>query len=541
LKFRTVFVALCIALLTASFVTAQDNPSVLTYSGSLNRRHPSDRYTFDMTAGQSVLITGNATSDSLDPSLQLTDPKGNLVAQNDDRNPDSVNAALGYTADTGGTYTITISRYRGDANSGSYELTITVGDASVLAPLSDLTTFGLSGSVKQIETKHFRIHYTLSGVDATTDAFASDVADTMETVRLVEIDQLGWPAPILDPSQGKDARVDVFLTDLLDDDGTGTLGITTPGGVYGDNPNTPEHEKYGSFSTIRLDNDFAEGADRYKIVPHTLMQAVAAHEFHHVIEGSYDALEEFTWYFEATATWMETLVFPKNPDPARFVEYNYKYPELCFGTENDPNGSLMYGDWMFIQSLADQYGSKVIQKLWTNIAQYDGWAALEHTLADYGETIPQAIARYRVQNLVRDYKFGTYFGNAKVFLENNIRDTGRWTFTGNGIEELGANYYNFLLPAGSYKITLTDDQNRLDLWAVGVSGKKADAYHIGREGNISTTDYEHMYLIVFDPAYHHDVNDCTYVDYAIEVSAAKGASVQLDHTWNARYFSPPTR
>ena len=511
-----------------------------TYTGRLNRRHPSDTYTFNMQAGQSVLLLAEVTSGVLDPNLKLTNPDDVLVGQNDDRNSTSSDSVLGYTAETDGTYSVTVGRYDGQSNFGSYQLTITVGDESVFAPLAELTALDLSGPAKLIDTAHFRIHYTLRGSDAATEDFAAQVADTMEIVWSEEIDRMGWPVPPNDGLIGGDARMDVYLTDMLDSDGNGPLGATRLGYVFGDNPNTPEHELTAAYTTVLLENDFAEMADTDKNTPVNLMRATAAHEFNHTIQAGMDALEPFNWYWEATATWMETAVFPKNQAAVFYVDQNYLYPEICFGTREDPYRLLMYGDWMFIQSLVDQHGAKVVQALWDNIVQYDGWAALEHTLAEYDDTVSQALARYHIQNLLRDYKFGTFFGNAKVFLENDIKDTGRWTFSGSGVEELGANYYNLNLSEGQYNVSLVDDNNRLELWAIGVRGKEADSFHLDRSGNISTSGYDHMYVMVFDPHYKADLYSCSYGNYAIHVNVTKGrVMTPLDHTWNARYFSPP--
>jgi hypothetical protein len=520
---------------------AQDNSNITTYTGTLNRRHPSYTYTFDLQAGESVLLLAETTSGALDPNLKLNNPQDVLIGQNDNRSATSTDAVLGYTAENTGTYSVTVSRYNGQSNFGDYQLTITIGDKSVLDPLADLTAIDLSGPIKIIDTTHFRIHYTLRGSDKTTEDFASEIADTMEVVWSVEIDKMGWPAPPNDDFLGGDSRLDVYISDMLDSDGSGPLGATELGFVFGDNPNTPTHELTATSSTIFLENDFAEMADNDKNTPENLMRATAAHEFHHTIQAGMDGLEPFNWYWEATATWMETAVFPKNQAAVYYVDQNYLYPEICFGTREDPYRLLMYGDWMFIQSLVDQHGSKVVQKLWSNITLYDGWAALDHTLAEYGDTIAQALARYHVQNLLRDYKFGTYFGNAKVFLENDIQDTGRWTYSGSGIEELGANYYNLRLSDGEYNVSLIEDNNRLELWAIGVRGKEADAFHLNREGNISTSGYDHMYVMVFDPHYKTDLTDCSYDDYAIRVSATRDSALTpVDHTWNARYFSPPS-
>jgi hypothetical protein len=44
--------------------------------------------------------------------------------------------------------------------------------------------------------------------------------------------------------------------------------------------------------------------------------------------------------------------------------------------------------------------------------------------------------------------------------------------------------------------------------------------------------------MVFNPSYHEDLNDCSYSDYAIQVTSSKEAAAEVEQTWNARYFSP---
>ena len=52
----------------------------------------------------------------------------------------------------------------------------------------------LSGTPMAINTTHFKIHYTLSGADATTQAWADAIAGYAEEV-YSEIDAQGWRTP----------------------------------------------------------------------------------------------------------------------------------------------------------------------------------------------------------------------------------------------------------------------------------------------------------------------------------------------------------
>lgn len=519
----------------AGLVAAQDD----YYSGKLGSSNPSDDYRFILQAGESVLITAEAVSGDLDTVVKLVDPSGAIVGENDDQNDDSLDSALGFTASVEGTYVLTVSRYDGVNNGGDYRLHIAVGDDTVLEPLIELTTLRLSGPQELINTEHFRIHYTLRGDDATTVEYAQAVADTMEEVWHVQIEELGWPAPISDGSMGGSSQIDVYLTNLLGS-GSGAMGVSRPGDLYGDNPATVAIEEYASYGLMELDNDFVE-IEGKEYDPIKLMRTTAAHEFNHLVQFGFDANDPDHWYFEATASWSETNTFPKDQDATGYVDYSYEYPELCLGSTSDPSGGLlMYGEWMFMQSLADAYGRNVIQELWANIAETDGYTPLENTIAAYDETLPQAVARYRLQNVARDYKFATFLDDdAILWLEDNINRDGRYAPTSDGVQELGANYYAIDM-SGSVDVSLVGDNGRLELWVLGVHGTEdAEAFRLGRTGTVDTTGYDHTYLMVFNPDYNDSPDDCSYVNYTLRVASGTGTMpTSPDLTFNARYFLP---
>ncbi len=129
-----------------------------------------------------------------------------------------------------------------------------------------------------------------------------------------------------------------------------------------------------------------------------------------------------------------------------------------------------------LQSLVDAHGRKIMPQLWENMALYDGFETLESTLLPYDDTVPGALARYRLQNIVRDYKFATFFDNDSVlWLEDTITSTGRWRPDGEGVQELGANYFKLDLDAGAFTVDLAGDNGQLELWALGVRGDEAEA------------------------------------------------------------------
>jgi hypothetical protein len=504
-----------------------------TYTGTLNSRNPSFSVTFDLEAGDSVYIEADATSGDWDTYLSLENAAGIIVAQNDDRDYEQVNSALGYTTRAAGSYTITLTRFYED-ESGDYRMNIVVGDITVLDKLdTQPDEISLSGAQLTFDTAHFRIHYTLDGIDAVSEEYVHHVAKTMEEVWRKQIIELGWPAPPTDGRAGGDSRLDIYLMDMLDEDGAGIMGAARPGYQYGDNPNTAAIEHYAASSLLRLDNDFEE-LD-YEGDPIDLMRATAAHEFHHAVQHGYD-IDDLTLFAEATAVWMETQTFPKEQDGTGYIKYAYRYPELCFGTEDDPDEGLMvYGEWLFMQSLVDAHGQKAMFKLWSNIAQYDGFEALEQTLDFFNDSIPDALARYRIQNIVRDYKYASQFNDASLWLSDTITNVGR--IKGYGAQELGANYIGFNAPQGTYRVDLVDD-DRLEMWAVGINGDEASVMPLGSGGVIANEGYDYLYLMVFNPAYSEFQESCDYASYNLDITEVNAQPAPVTQTWNAEYFLP---
>jgi hypothetical protein len=378
-----------------------------------------DRYDVYLEAGEAVVAMAEMTSGDLDPFLFLHDRNDEEVAQNDDRDNTTLNSELVYIAAQGGTFTVIMSNY--PDTSGSYRLTISIvpGDEAEVAP-----RVAMSGEPLSLDTDHFRIHYTLEGSDATTEAYVQQVAHIRGSAHR-EIDQLGWPAPARRNYHGG-TRYDVFLIDLLGIEGEGD-GIS-PEWPSGDNPNTTMVEEYAVPSYLVVDNDYIyDDPLEEHGPPLSLMRATVAHEYHHAIQFGYDMNDQLNWYYESTASWMETITYPDEQDATGYVDGAFNYPEVCFGVEDeaDPtDGLLMYGAWLFIQSLADRHGDEAPHRLGQNIALYEGWQPLEETLAHYGEPIPQAVSYYHLQNLVRDYAMTPEFDEYTVWLENTITATG---------------------------------------------------------------------------------------------------------------------
>jgi hypothetical protein len=526
---KTVYAVLtCLFVVTFGIARAQETDS---YSGELNDTTESRDYTISLNAGDAVLIKASAEENSdLDTYLSLYDPSNQLVAENDDAYIGNTNSRIAYVAEKGGDYRVTVTRYD-NSTSGRYLLEITTGDTSILD-----YDVPLSGDTLTMDTEHFRFHYTLTGTDAVDMDYLEKIANAFEDARHIELDKLGWPEPPNDGTMGGDDRYDVYVMDVVGS-ADEALGIASPELFVGDNPSTPAVEEFAATSYISIDNDFDDLEFTGTQDEVTVMRSTAAHEYHHAIQFGFDGAEPHNWMAEATATWIETVVAGVDQDATDYVEVAFEVPEYCLGTTAEDNG-VMYGEWTFMQFLTDEFGSDAVHQLWQYIADYEGFDALSKLTEAHDMTVPDLAARYRIKNLARDYKLAPLF-NATVWLEDTITGTGMWTHSDldEGVQELGASYFDFKPEPGIYDVELRGDARKLELWAIGVTSDDLQAIALGRGGGIDTRPYQKMYLMVFNPTYDNDVEECTSTDYRIRVETGKGTINPVDSVWNRTYFA----
>lgn len=539
---QVVVLILAACAFSVSAAVAQQQPQITEITGTIDNTLWSKDYALPLQEGQSVLITVEATSGDLDTYVELYSPSNLLVSANDDRNTVGgiYDSALGYTALTTGTYNVRVTRYEQQTgtSTGDYLLTITVGDASILSALQTLfTRVELSGPTQTVDTPNFRIHYTTQGRDAVTQEYLDALVAAAEEVWDIEINQMGWPPPPSDNGAGGDNRYDFYIMDLIGS-GEGALGITSPESFVGDHPATPEIETNASTSYILVENDMQDVSRQSHATDISLMRATVGHEFHHAIQFGYDAAEPNGWFFEATATWMETAAMGKDEDATGYVDVSYSYPEICFATSSDPEGgAIRYGDWTFIEMLSLDYGMTAVQDLWRQIANFDNLEALDAFASGRGEAMSDIVARWRLRNLARDYVLAPRF-NATVWLENTITEPGRWTFTGQGIQELAANYFAFDADPGTYYAGLVNDDGQLELYGAGISGATMDVFRLGRGGSFDTSSYDFFYLMVFKPQWDNDPESCVYDRYDIDIAISKDPVAEPMRSVSALNFAP---
>ena len=160
----------------------------------------------------------------------------------------------------------------------------------------------------RLDTEHFSIQWD---GDVISDDAAQAFADSLEESWEIEIDELGWRKP---------SGSDRYLMRV-------------------------EVERMGGGAGAYTSVDYCDGAYRPYVVASSCSfrqgnwyKTMACHELHHAIQYAYGFAHEF-WWWEATATWVEDLVYPYANDWANALYMFSQSPHLGMnssaGNSND--------------------------------------------------------------------------------------------------------------------------------------------------------------------------------------------------------------
>ena len=471
------------------------------------------------------------------------------VFAEDNNSGGGYNAAFSYQAEASGDYVIgLITRNR----IGRFHLIVGVNTPEVIsvtdrAPSGDLVVDfepfdcddaeftdrpDLSGREQTHEEDDFIIHYTRTGSDRATDEWIEELAIALQLSLDTQLNDLGWALPPADCGEGGDTRLDVYVLDI-----DFALGVASPENVVGDNPNTEVEEYYAAYSYLMIENDIDFLEDREEAL--NQMRTTAAHEVHHNIQFGYDVNDRFFGFYEAGATWIETLVYPELTNAGADVTPVFNTPDACPGSfAGRGSGDLrVYGEWVMIDSFTRDLGIESYQFVWEYMAANEGLEGFYRALHELETTPQDVISRMAVRNLLRDYPLGDFFERS-VRVEATIEETGLLSPRRNGVQQLSVDYVRIAEP-GIYNFELLEGET-LNMFVVGIDddAETADLYEIGNNGTVDTTEYDYAYVIVMNPAQHSYTDVCEYTDWLMQVTVGDEADL-VDSTgevWDASKF-----
>ncbi len=390
----------------------------------------------------------------------------------------------------------------------------------------------LSGNEQTFDTTNFRIHFTRSGTDAVPRADANNdgtpdyverVAELLEEVHDIIVNQLGWLNPPSDNGFGGNNLYDVYLQEMLSDGIAGFVDGGFDETTVGDNPNSPNViETRSSFSYMGLDNDYEEGG----VFEEQLLRTTVAHEYMHSIQMGYDGQETLEWLWESTATWIQDEVYDEVNDADELIGEVVGSPSTCQFSA-DP-----YAMWIFLRAISEEFGHNTIRNMWERTVDLEGYDVVEAALNQVGTTLNDVIRNFAVSILTRDFEEGVNYPTVR--LEGTL-SSGSFNPT-SGVEQVG---YDFLEIAASGLNTISLDNSNLEGRVVGINGNQAEVFDLQNgQATVNADDYDQLFLIVINANLASDVSDCQAETYTASLSSggqAGGSPIQF----NAANFEAP--
>ena len=497
-----------------------------------------------LNAGDTIYIYAAGVG-FVDTYIYVLDMSQETVYAEDDDSGGGYNSALSYTVTEAGDYKVGLITIN---SIGEYQLTVGVNAPQVIDNLAaSAPDFGefdcslaergdrpvLSGPTRLYEGETFLIHYTLTGRDATTVAYVEEMASAIERSLDIQFNRLGWRQPPADCGEGGDERLDVYVVDISE---FSAIGYASPENVVGNNPNTTETEVFAAYSYLAIENDMDGIPEAYAI---DLMKTTAAHEIHHNIQFGYDVNDEYFGFYEAGASWIETLVYPTVTDVFDHTSDVFRATDVCVGV-NDRRSLRIYGEWVMVDSFTRDLGVESYQFIWEYMSTDEGLPGFYEALDELGTSPQEVIERMAIRNLLLDYALAKRF-NHTVTIEAEVVGTGTVRPNSNGVQELGVDYVE-ISREGVYNFELVRSPD-IALFVVGIdeTTNVGTVYDLGQAGTVDTTLYDRAYIIVLNTIAHTNSNDCQFSTWSIRVSdGADNAITQADNeAWDATQFIAP--
>ncbi|WP_457111684.1 MXAN_6640 family putative metalloprotease [Marmoricola sp. URHA0025 HA25] len=260
----------------------------------------------------------------------------------------------------------------------SAERTLALGLIGMTVPGPSGSCAGVLLGPAVITSAHFCVHYSNGNT-----AWAQTTSDTLEHVWIVEVDGLGFRAPLPDA----DGLFDVYLQEIGNQ------------GYYG--ACAPAQSSRHSTSSCVLDDDF-DPAEFGGAAAINSLSVTAAHEFFHAVQFGYDT-DEDTWLMEGSAVWAEEQVYPQINDYLQYVRLSaITHPETSedYAGANSSDLFYRYGAVLFWKFLSGQLGGPaIVRRVWEYAdGDYYSLQAVAAALAERGWSFGRAFARFGVWN-----------------------------------------------------------------------------------------------------------------------------------------------
>lgn len=324
----------------------------------------------------------------------------------------------------------------------------------------------LSGPVEYIEGAQFRVHYTRSGVDAVSRAYACSVASYIAYSWRKQVDSLNWPPPPPDYGLGGDDRYDIYIRSLPQ----GIAGYCAPEYYY----SSPYPD--GATSHIAVTTHLSISG---------FLKIVCAHELAHALQFRFSSRENSFWY-ENSATWMEDVCYEEINSYLWYLSYSPGplttpyYPINTFIS----GGLYQYAGGIWAMYLEDRFDKDCLRKIWERQGVVSGTNTLESF--DY---VLRNFYNSNFNNALKEYGIWRYFTGQRADTQRFFKEGHLWPQvsimrTHNSYPNQGNSYsYEPVVPGGCNYIQFVNGGGKFFISFDGDDGFNWQAIVIGYQRN----------------------------------------------------------
>ena len=369
------------------------------------------------------------------------------------------------------------------------------------------------------------VHYTTSGihapyqVDVDVDPadgipdYINRVAEVFEYVRDYQIITLEYSIPPVDFGRGGDDRYDVYVENL----GAGFYGFTTPEDVIDD---------YRANSFINIENDFA--GTYYSNNPVDGMKVTAAHGFFHAVQFGYDVFEydfedpndPYTykpWWMEASAVWMEDIIYDEINDYISYLPFFYGYPWMGLGTfsynyGDPPRVFHPYASCVWPIYLTERFHTAIIREIWEGCGSVGGYNTL--TATEEALQPVTSLSKSFLEFAVWNFHTGSFADTTAFFSEGHL------------FPEMDTTFYIHELTAEPVVIgnSLNPPEHLAANYMVIRAGRDSGGVALSFDGQDMDESEWHVAMLGYGPA------QSEWIDILVEPNTGEGMGEW--HNWN---------
>ena len=245
-------------------------------------------------------------------------------------------------------------------------------------------------------TTHYIIHYTLSGTDATTEAYVDVIEAACEVAWTCFHTTYNWNVPPSDGTNGGGVgMIDCYVHVLA----VGVMGLTEPESSVP--PDPPYNDRTGYF---HINTNISNVGYR---------QSTVAHEYHHVVQFGYSANSYNSWWMENTAMEAQEWAYDNVNDYRLYLPPFFQAIQMPMWTQD---GQYEYGQITWPMYQDQRFSYDLCKQIWTNLlwgySFFDADVA-PAAFAAYGYTVDQAFHEFKTWCVYTNYRDdGNHFEEA---------------------------------------------------------------------------------------------------------------------------------